>query len=541
MSRNRKRPKGAPTHVRSVALRLTPAQRRLVDTRFHAGVRVYNACLREALDRGERMRADPAFALARAMAPGVARTAAFHAVRDTHGFTSFALRTYASSLRCSWVRGQALSQEVQVLGARAFDAVNRWHCAAGGRPRFKSTRRGLKSLAAKDLRGSLRPALGPQGALLGLTWGAGTVLAAEQITCTGRRGREARAERAERAGIEAVVSAGEVLSCRIVKTVIRSRATYRAQLVCAGHSPQRHPVGTGVVSLDLGPSTVAVVTTGTEGTLTGAALTPLAAKLADTSPELRRAQRHADRQHRAGSPACFDYRGRHTSGRCEWRKRSTRSTRTAAKVVELHRRRAAYRATSHGALVNTWLAVGPYLRTEKLNYVAWQKNYPRSVRDRAPGLLIEMARRKAASAGGGLYEYSTWTTALSQTCVCGVQVRKELCLRTHRCGCGVVAQRDLFSAFLGLFVRPEPDVEDPAKMIDLLDVGQAYASWPAAHDMEWLPASETTVARPKRRGQVRPSGRSVARIKKRRLPPLPTSDGVVRQEPVYLGPTAVAA
>jgi len=106
VSRNRKRPKGAPTHVRSVALRLTPAQRRLVDTRFHAGVRVYNACLREALDRGERMRADPGFACARAMAPGVDRTAAFHAVRDTHGFTSFALRTYASGLRCSWVRGR---------------------------------------------------------------------------------------------------------------------------------------------------------------------------------------------------------------------------------------------------------------------------------------------------------------------------------------------------------------------------------------------------------------------------------------------------
>jgi len=169
------------------------------------------------------------------------------------------------------------------------------------------------------------------------------------------------------------------------------------------------------------------------------------------------------------------------------------------------------------------------------------QNYPRSVRDRAPGLLIEMARRKAASAGGGLYEYSTWTTALSQTCVCGAQVKKELSLRTHRCGCGVVAQRDLFSAFLGLFVRPEPDVEDPEKMIDLLDVGQAYASWPAAHDMEWLPASETAVAQSKRRGQVRPSRRSVARIKQRRLPPPPTSDGVVRHEPVYLGPTAVAA
>jgi hypothetical protein len=57
---------------------------------------------------------------------------------------------------------------------------------------------------------------------------------------------------------------------------------------------------------------------------------------------------------------------------------------------------------------------------EKLDYHSWQKNFPRSVRDRAPGLLVEMIRRKAESAGGGrLYEFYPTTTALSQTCLCG--------------------------------------------------------------------------------------------------------------------------
>jgi hypothetical protein len=49
-----------------------------------------------------------------------------------------------------------------------------------------------------------------------------------------------------------------------------------------------------------------------------------------------------------------------------------------------------------------------------------QKNFPRSVRDRAPGLLVGAMRRKAESAGGQrLYEFNPKTTALSQTCLCG--------------------------------------------------------------------------------------------------------------------------
>jgi Family of unknown function (DUF6444) len=70
--------------------------------------------------------------------------------------------------------------------------------------------------------------------------------------------------------------------------------------------------------------------------------------------------------------------------------------------------------------------------TDSLNYLAWQKNFPRSVRDRAPGLLVEVMRRKAESAGGDrLYEFNTTTTALSQTCLCGNRTKKPLSQRVH--------------------------------------------------------------------------------------------------------------
>src|SRR5262245_4391978 len=172
---------------------------------------------------------------------------------------------------------------------------------------------------------------------------------------------------------------------------------------------------------------------------------------------LRRTQRHLDRQHRAGSPACFDRDGVHTTGRCGWR-RSAAAQQTAIRVAELHRRLAGHRKTLHGALANRLLSCGTEIACERLDYVSWQKNFPRSVRDRAPGLLVDMLRRKAESAGGQLlYEYSPRTTALSQTCLCGNRRKKPLSQRVHRCACGIREDRDLFSAYLGLHVRTEVD------------------------------------------------------------------------------------
>ena len=238
---------------------------------------------------------------------------------------------------------------------------------------------------------------------------------------------------------------------------------------------------------------------------------PLADAIGLDTMRLRRSQRHLDRQHRAGSPQCFGPDGTHTGGRCLWR-RSAAAQQTAIGVAELHRRLAAHRATLHGALVNRLLARGTDIACERLDYVSWQKNFPRSVRDRAPGLLVEMIRRKAESAGGDrLYQYSPKTTALSQTCLCGNRRKKPLSQRVHRCGCGITEDRDLFSAYLGLHVRTQADG------LDRLDLEAANQGWLLhRHDVDGSPRSSHT-ASINRRGRRHPlSRRSVARIKARR-------------------------
>jgi putative transposase len=55
------------------------------------------------------------------------------------------------------------------------------------------------------------------------------------------------------------------------------------------------------------------------------------------------------------------------------------------RVAELHRRLAQHRETLHGTLANRLLGYGTDIACERLEYVSWQKNFPRSVR---PGTRV---------------------------------------------------------------------------------------------------------------------------------------------------------
>jgi hypothetical protein len=472
---------------------------------------VYNAVLGEFIDRSRAAKADPAWQAARqlprrTLAERKARRAAFAGVEQTHGLTVDAAQSFASSLRTSWVRDHLPAQETQNLGGRAFDAVKMWRLGRKGKPRFKPVARGLRSLAAKDGNGALRPKVDADGRLVGLQWGAGFVIPTAAPLQSGRRGKEQQAELAE---IEALIAAGRVLHTRIVRTVIDGRDTYRMQMVMDGRPTRRHPVGDGRVSFDLGPSTIAVAVQRGDGTWAGW-VEPLANDISLDNRQLRRAQRRLERQHLTGSPDCFNPDGTHKP-RCEW-KRSGAAKHTATHVTELHRRRAGQRKTLHGALANRLLANGADIACEQLEYRSWQKNFPRSVRDRAPGMLVEMIRRKAESAGGDrLFEYNPTTTALSQTCLCGDRKKKPLKQRVHRCQCGITEHRDLFSADLGLHVHTGTDG------LDRLDLEAANTGWLHRQDIGGCRGSVAASSnRQGRRHSSSPTRRSVARINGRR-------------------------
>lgn len=67
-------------------------------------------------------------------------------------------------------------------------------------------------------------------------------------------------------------------------------------------------------------------------------------------------------------------------------------------------------------------------------------------------MFLKMLKRKVESQGGRFREFPTKSTKLSQNCHCGIIKKKRLKDRWHRCECGVMAQRDLYSAFLAMYV-----------------------------------------------------------------------------------------
>jgi len=138
-----------------------------------------------------------------------------------------------------------------------------------------------------------------------------------------------------------------------------------------------------------------------------------------------------------------------------YRRQRARQAEAAASAAEYRRHRA--RAVARQIIA----AHGPVLVVEDCDLRAWYRLWGKRLSQTTPGMLITALDRECTAAGGRLVRASTWSTALSQHCMCGERVKKTLRDREHKClACGLVGKRDLVSAALAAFVR-FADVDDP--------------------------------------------------------------------------------
>ena len=437
-----KKPKRTPSFVCEVPLRVNRAQERILLARLEAARQVYNACLGQAHARVRLVRESKAFQQARILSrDDPERKRLFAQARVQHAFSDYALQTYAKPFLQTWIGAHLDSHVIQKLATRAYGAANRLLVGKARRVRFKGQRQ-LDTVEGKTNESGLRWC-GTHVEWLGL-------VVPSLID--------------KRDNVVAHGLACPVKYVRLVRRKLGERNRFYAQLVCEG-TPYRKPehhLGTGVVGLDLGPSTIALVAEG------AARLQPFCPEVAPDARALRRLDRHLDRQRRANNPTNYDERGRVKPGKQRW-KVSKRQRKTLARRREVHRKLAATRKRSHGQLAHQVVALGDAFHLDHLSYRAWQRRYGRSVGLCAPGLCVSTLCRLAASAGGRVVELNATRAKLSQTCHCGTQVKKRLSQRWHQCPCGVSAQRDLYSAYLARFVDPDTS---------LLKAGQAREAWP---------------------------------------------------------------
>jgi putative transposase len=507
MSKQKRPP--TPSFVLELPLQVSSKDRKTILARMEAGRQLYNTCLGEAQRRVRLIRQSKAFqfacAIPRTDAHKTERTKAFRQAREAHQFSDYDLQHYATESRQSWLGDHLHTHLAQKLATRAFQAAEKMLFGRAKKLRFKG----------KDQIPSLEGKSNETGIYYrdGLLLWDGLCLKAmlnpkDQVQNYGLEQRIkycrmiARKTKAghQRFFVQLVLE-GQPLAVHLRK-LAKPNQPPRIPLSWRENGTQQGPAPhcsvTGVVGLDLGPSTIAVVAEQT------AFLEPFCGELKDHRAQIRRIQRRMDRSKRQSNPNNYDQSGAADrpegaamsktgpkgavlaprSGQSKVGPRqwvfSKNYLKDRAYLADLKRREQAYRKNLHGKKINEILRLGNSFKFEKLSYKAWQKRFGKSVGRNAPGSILEV---------------SPVQTYLSSRCVCGLRQKKKLSERTHRCSqCGTTMQRDLFSAFLAQHV-------DSDNLLHA-DVEKLYSGAKRLLVAAWKQAKTTANVRPMGVGEV---------------------------------------
>ncbi len=440
---------------------VSPASEGVLLSRLEAARQMYNALLGEAMRRVRLIRQSKDFNRARSLKPSnQERKVLFNRARERYGFSEYALHSYSTKLRHSWLGDHLDSNTAQKLATRAYKAVEKVLFGKAKSVRFKGKNQ-MDSVEGKSNK-------------TGIRWKG------DGVEWSGLK-------------LEALITSNDpvvlhglnssVKYVRLVRRKLAGKNRFYAQLVCKGKPfvKPKNFLGQGVVGLDIGPSTIAIVSD------TEANLKEFAFELEFNARTIRRLQRKMDRSRRATNPDNFNPNGTVKKGKNKWNS-SLNYLKVRNRKANLERKLAAHRKSLHGELVNNILKLGDIVKLEKLSYKAFQKLFGKSVGKRAPGIFVSHLKNKAERAGTRVVEIPTYSTKLSQICQCGRVQKKSLSERVHCCECGVVAQRDLYSALLAKHIEPDTFV---------LQVSQLLSDWQSAElrlQAAWRAATENKTA-----------------------------------------------
>ncbi len=416
--------------ILELPISVTPKDEHTLLARFEAGRKLYNAVLGGSLIRQKRMREPKAWQAARAIpipagkegkAVHQERSLTFHAVCDEYRFTSADLSSFDTHCKNSANYDDRLgAHETQKIAERAFFAAEQYGYGKRGRPRFKGKSRPLHSIGSKTNAAGIRW----KAATGHVEWHNLTLPAI--IAPEGKDAWQTEA------------LARNTKYCRALWRNLNGKRRWYVHLIQEGTSPRRHAgVAHGTVGLDIGPSTVAIMSNAT------GELVQFCPSIKQPWKTIRTLQRKLDRSRRATNPVCYN-----TDGTWKKRKRQTvfskKYGKTLTLIAEAERKLTAERKRSHGELANTIISHGNIIKAEKLSYRSFQKNFGRSAKVTAPASFIKTLTRKAESAGGLFVSLDTKGLKLSQyDHITWEYVKKPLSQRWHVLeNNGTLVQRD---------------------------------------------------------------------------------------------------
>jgi len=410
-------------------------------SRFQAARQLYNACLNEAMVRMDLLRNSDVYKTAKKISRDSPkeRQKAFGEARKQYRYSDYDLQAYATrvSKQSKWIAEKVDAQAQQTLATRAFKASERVLFGRAKKVRYKVPSR-FKSVEGKTNKQGIRWKDNQ------LVWG--------KLELTPIIDWD-----------NPVILHGLTVPVKYVRLLwreVNGKRRWYVQLVNEGvpYQKEKNFVSDGVVGLDLNIDNIAFVGDSQAGLL------PFAEGVPTFEREIKVLQRQLERSRRANNPDNYhpDFegkRGRKTiikKGKCKKGKSKWNNSKTYQKVArkkrELERRKAAYAKSKNRRVVNEILKHGKHIKTENVSVKGWQKRYGKAISAKSPGFVQSELKRKAESAGGSFYKFSTQTTALSQTHLNGERIKKKLSERVHHDRTGIVMHRDLFSAYLSRYV-----------------------------------------------------------------------------------------
>lgn len=238
-----------------------------------------------------------------------------------------------------------------------------------------------------------------------------------------------------------------------------------------------HPVGNGVVGLDIGPQTLAYAAE------KEANLVELADRVQNIEREKRLLQRKMDRSRRATNPNNYAENGTIRRGVKLTHNKSKRYLKLQKELCYLQHRQAETRKRQHTELANHLLSLGncfyvedmawPSLThrakktevSDKTGKIKRKKRFGKSVANKAPASLIGILRLKCVSLGiPGVVEVPTSLKASQYNHQSKEYIPKSLSQRWNDMPDGNRIQRDLYSAFLLQHYDPQSCNFDQASL-----------------------------------------------------------------------------
>lgn len=392
--------------------------------RFEAAKRLYNALLSEGIRRLNAMRSDSRWAELKECKETLVKRAGYKLLRESYGFSEYALSSFGTGLKNRIWKDHLGAHEPQTLAKRVFSALDEYSFKKRGLPRFKGRKRPLHSIEGKSAASAIRF----QAETACVQW-AGLLMP----VLLPKPGQDEYLDEA---------LTGRVKFSRVLWRNINGKKRFFVQLTIEGNPPATCESVHASGGLDIGPSTVASFSD------SAATLQNFCPGVAPCAKTLRRLQRKADRSLRATNPHAFDAKGRWIKG--QKMASSARLMDVRRQISNTERALQSRRKIDHGHLVNSLLKQANTWQIEKLSYVAFQKMFGKSVKNRAPGMFVQHLKRKAESAGGKVVELDTWRLKMSQYDHCTeTYTKKPLSLRWHALGDGSgLIQRDVYSALL---------------------------------------------------------------------------------------------